>query len=340
VDPAVPSAVPVGEPPGGRPVKLLDWVRAAIRVRHYNRWTEEAYVAWIKRFIFFHGVRHPAEMAAAEVNQFLTDLAVRGQVSASTQNQAFSALLFLYQEVLQVDPGRLTGIVRADRPKRLPVMLTRAEVQAVLEALDGVPYLVAGLLYGAGLRVFEALQLRVHDLDFARKEILIRDGKGGKDRLTILPALGQGPLRSHLDQVRQLHQRDLARGLGRVPLPEALARKHPHADRDWGWQWVFPAASHFTDRHTGTRHRYPVHESVIQRAVRDAARRAGVTKHVTPHVFRHAFATPLLEDGDDLRTVQELLGHRSVATTMISTHVLNRGSRGVRSPLDGLPPPG
>jgi integron integrase len=267
-------------------------------------------------------------MGAAEINRFLTDLAVNGHVSASTQNQAFSALLFLYQQVLQVPLDQIQGVVRANRPRRLPVVLGREEVRRVFASLDGVPLLVCSLLYGAGLRLFEALSLRVKDVDFLRQEVLVRDGKGQKDRVTMLPAAVREPLRAHLDAVRWLHQRDLSRGLGRVPLPDALARKYPAADREWGWQWVFPASSHYVDRRTGMRHRYHVHESVVQRAVKEAVRRAGLAKPASCHTFRHCFATHLLEDGYDIRTVQELLGHKDVGTTMIYTHVLNRGARG------------
>jgi integron integrase len=313
---------------------LLDRVRQAIRLRHYSPRTEEAYVGWIRRFIFFHGVRHPAAMGTAEVNQFLTDLAVHGRVSASTQNQACCALLFLYQQVLGLSLDQPHGVVRANRPRRLPVVLSREEVRAVFSSLDGVPLLVCSLLYGAGLRLFEALSLRVKDIDFLRQEVLVRDGKGQKDRLTMLPAAVREPLRAHLDTVRRLHERDLSRGLGRAPLPDALARKYPAADREWGWQWVFPASSHYTDQRTGIRHRYHVHESVVQRAVKEAVRRAGLAKVASCHTIRHCFATHLLEDGYDIRTIQELLGHKDVGTTMIYTHVLSRGGKGVRSPMD------
>ncbi len=314
--------------------RLLDQVRETIRVKHYSPRTEDAYVGWIKRFIFFHGTRHPAEMGAEEVRQFVSHLALDRHVAASTQNQAFNALIFLYHDVLQIDLGQIAGAVRAKRPKRLPVVLTPEEVQAVLALLDGENWLVCSLLYGAGLRLFEALELRVKDVDFSRGELLLRDGKGQKDRVTMLPAKVQPALREHLDMVRRQHDCDLAQGLGRVPLPAALARKYPNADREWTWQWVFPAPTHYVDRHTGQRHRFHLHETTIQKAVREAARKADIRKHVTPHVFRHSFATHLLHDGYDIRTVQELLGHQDVETTMIYTHVLNRGGRGVRSPLD------
>jgi integron integrase len=329
-----PGGPPPSPGPRPNPPRLLDRVREAIRLRHYSPRTEDAYVGWIRRFIFFHGVRHPAEMGAAEINQFLTDLAVNGHVSASTQNQAFSALLFLYQQVLQVPLEQIQGVVRANRPRRLPVVLSREEVRLVLASLGGVPLLVCSLLYGAGLRLFEALSLRVKDVDFLRHEILVRDGKGQKDRVSMLPVVVHEPFRTHLDAVRRLHERDLSRGLGRAPLPDALARKYPAAGREWGWQWVFPASSHYVERGTGMRHRYPVQESVVQRAVKEAVRRAGLAKPASCHTFRHCFATHLLEDGYDIRTVQELLGHRDVSTTMIYTHVLNWGGKGVRSPLD------
>ena len=252
----------------------------------------------------------------------------------STQNQAFNALIFLYHEVLQVKLGEIVGAVRAKKPKRLPVVLTPEEAQAVLALLAGEIWLVCSLLYGAGLRLFEALELRVKDIDFTRSELLLRDGKGQKDRVTMLPVKVQSALREHLDIVRRQHNCDLSQGLGRVPLPAALARKYPNADREWGWQWVFPAPTHYFDRQANTRFRFHLHETTVQKAVREAARAADIRKHVTPHVFRHSFATHLLRDGYDIRTVQELLGHQDVETTMIYTHVLNRGGRGVRSPLD------
>jgi integron integrase len=330
---AVPPPSPGPPSAPGQP-RLLDRVRQALRLRHYSRRTEEAYVAWIRRYIFFHHVRHPAEMGAAEINAFLTHLAVAGRVSASTQNQAFSALLFLYQQVLEVEPGRIAGVVRARRPKRLPVVLTRDEVRRVLLGLEGVPRLVCGLLYGSGLRVLEGLRLRVKDVDFDRGELTVREGKGDKDRVTLLPEAVRDGLRRQLAAARRLHARDLADGFGRVWLPDALARKYPGADREWAWQYVFPAGRRGTDPRDGQVRRHHLHESVIQRAVRQAAAKAGVAKPITPHTFRHAFATHLLEDGHDIRTVQELLGHAHVETTMIYTHVLNRGGRGVRSPLD------
>ncbi len=316
--------------------KLLDRVRAAIEARHYSRRTAEAYVPWIRRYILFHGKRHPDQMGASDVAAFLTHLATNDQVSASTQNQALSALLFLYRHVLDKDLGTLPLVPRAKRPERLPVVLNRAEVGAVLGQLSGTMRIVGLLLYGAGLRLTECLELRVKDLDFGIGQITIRRGKGQKDRITMLPAVVRESLRHHLEAVQATHVRDLANGFGRVVLPEALDRKYPHAAVEWRWQFVFPAARICRDPRWGAPSRFHLHESVVQRAVADAARRAGLTKHVGPHTFRHSFATHLLEDGYDIRTVQELLGHHDVSTTMIYTHVLNREGLAVRSPADRL----
>ena len=322
------------EPPKPR---LLDRVRAALRARHYSRRTEEAYVAWIKRYIFFfHATRHPAEMGAPEVTRFLSSLAVDGRVAASTQNQALSALLFLYRDVLEVDLPWLDGVVRAKRPHRLPIVLTRDEVRAVLQRLDGVPRLMACLLYGAGLRVLECCRLRVQDVDFAANQLVGRGGKGDTDRITMLPAIAKADLAAHLEAARVQHQQDLAAGAGWVELPTALLRKYPNAGREWAWQWVFPATRMYRDRLTGQLRRHHLHETVLQRAVKAAVGRAGIAKRGSPHTLRHSFATHLLEDGHDIRTVQELLGHRDVSTTMIYTHVLNRGPGAVRSPADRM----
>ncbi|MDR7523755.1 MAG: integron integrase [Armatimonadota bacterium] len=311
-------------------------MRDAVRARHYSRRTEEAYIAWVRRYILFHGKRHPAEMGAAELTQFLTSLAVQGNVAASTQNQALSALLFLYREVLGQEVPWLHDLVHAKRPRQLPVVLTRDEVRVVLGHLQGVPRLMALLLYGAGLRVLECSRLRVKDIDFARNQIIVRAGKGVRDRVTLLPAAVKADLARHLERVRRQHERDLARGAGWVELPGALMRKYPNAGREWGWQWVFPATRFYVDRVTGQRRRHHLHETVLQRAVREAVRRAGIARSATCHTLRHSFATHLLEDGYDIRTVQELLGHRDVRTTMIYTHVLNRGPGAVRSPADRL----
>jgi len=316
--------------------KLLDDVHDAIRVRHYSRRTERAYVGWIRRYVRFHGLRHPAEMGADEVTAFLSDLAVNRRVGASTQNQALSALLFLYKHVLEVDLPWLDGVVRAKRPQRLPAVLTRAEVQELLAQLRGPAWLVASLLYGSGLRLLECLQLRVQDVDPVRSELTVRDGKGAKDRITLLPEILDGPMKEQLEHARTVHRKDLAAGGGAVALPGALARKYQSADREWSWQWVFPATRTYVDRVTGRRMRHHLHESVVQREVRSAVVRAGLTRRASCHTLRHSFATHLLEAGYDIRTIQELLGHKDVSTTMIYTHVLNRGGRGVRSPLDGV----
>lgn len=316
--------------------KLLDQVRQAIRTRHYSYMTEKAYVHWIKRFIFFHNKRHPNEMGEPEIGRFLSSLATDFHVSASTQNQALNALLFLYREILKKDIGYVNGIVRAKRPHRLPVVLTRQEVRSILRCLDGLNWIMAMLLYGAGLRLMECLRLRVKDIDFTGNQLVVRAGKGDKDRHTMLPAAVKEPLAKHLEVIRRQHQRDLERGLGRVALPNALERKYPNAGKEWGWQWVFPATSHYTDKVTGERRRHHFHESVLQKAVKEAVQNAGIPKPASPHTFRHSFATDLLEDGYDIRTVQELLGHRDVSTTMIYTHVLNRAGKGVFSPADRL----
>jgi integron integrase len=321
--------------PGGGP-RLLARLRAAIRVRHYSRRTEQAYVGWVRRYVRFHGLRHPGEMGEREVERFLTDLAVGGKVSASTQNQALAALLFLYDAVLGRPLGLCDGLVRAKGLKRLPVVLTRAEVRAILAELSGTPALVGALLYGSGLRLLEALQLRVKDLDVARREVVVRGGKGDRDRRTMLPEVLIGPLLEHLAVVRAVHEGDVARGAGRVELPSGLVRKYPNASAEWGWQWVFPARREHVATPGRDVRRHHLHETVVQRAFRAALQRAGIAKRATCHTLRHSFATHLLEDGYDIRTVQELLGHRDVSTTMVYTHVLNRGGRGVRSPADRL----
>jgi len=323
------DAAPV--PPSPR---LLERVRAAIRARQYSPRTEKAHVGWIKRYIFFHGKKHPDGMGTAEVTQFLSGLATNERVSASTQNQAFSALLFLYRVVLGRELAGLQETTRARRPPRVPLVLSPSEVDAIPGRLRGTSRLMASLMYGAGLRLLECARLRVKDMDFVRNEITVRDGKGRKDRITLLPARLAEPLRAHLDRVRRQHHADLQGGAGSVGLPNALDRKYPRAAWEWGWQWVFPARRFHVDRISGLRRRHHLHETVVQRAFAEAVRASGVAKPASCHSLRHSFATHLLEDGYDIRTIQELLGHSDVATTMIYTHVLNRGGRGVRSPLD------
>jgi len=315
---------------------LLDDVKSALRIRHYSLRTEESYVGWIKRFILFSGKRHPREMGEPEIQAFLEHLAVERRVSASTQNQALCALLFLYKEVLKTDDVVVNLAHRAQRPERLPVVLTRQEVREILDRMTGVAGLVAGLLYGSGLRLMECLTMRVKDLEFSRNEIVVRDGKGRKDRLTMLPEAVKESLNRHLLSVRSLHERDVKQGAGRVVLPDALELKYPNANREWGWQWVFPASTRYLDRDSGIERRHHLHESVVQRAMKRAVQDAKVTKAASCHTLRHSFATHLLESGYDIRTIQELLGHSDVRTTMIYTHVLNRGGRGVRSPFDSL----
>ncbi len=321
--------------PTSRP-KLLPSVRAAIHLRHYSRRTEEAYVAWILRFIRYHGMRHPSALGVAEVERFLSMLAEERRVSAATQNQALSALLFLYREVLGEPLPWLEGVVRAKVPQRLPTVLTRDEVRAVLGRLPERERLFATLLYGAGLRLLEGLTLRVKDVDFGAAQIIVRGGKGDKDRVVPFPKSAAAELTRHLEQVRELHRSDLAAGAGEATLPNALAAKFPNAGREWRWQYVFPATRTYVERETGKRRRHHLHPTAVQRAVRAAAERAGISKRVSCHTLRHSFATHLLEDGYDIRTIQELLGHKNVNTTMIYTHVLNRGGRGVRSPADVL----
>lgn len=316
--------------------RLLDRVRESLRVRHMSYRTEQAYVHWIRRYILFHRKRHPQEMGEVEVNAFLTHLAVEKRVSASTQTQALCALVFLYRTVLDRELGELDGLVRARRRRRLPVVLTRDEVKRLLARLAGAEHLFFSLLYGTGMRLSEGLRLRVKDIDFAAREITVRDGKGGKDRVTVLPDSVKSPFQVHLREVRQLHQRDLESGGGRVHLPYALARKYPRADQEWGWQYVFPAPDLSRDPRTGKIGRHHLHERALQRSFKAAVRSAGIVKPATVHTLRHSFATHLLMSGYDIRTLQELLGHSSVKTTMIYTHVLNRGGRGIQSPADTL----
>lgn len=333
MSPATPAEPSQTDP--ARP-KLLDQVRTACRVRHFSRRTEDAYVGWIRRFILFHQKRHPSTLGATAVTAFISSLATDSLVSASTQNQALNALLFLYRAVLQRELEPFHGIVRARTPVTLPIVLTRDEVRRLLAELHGVPRLVASLLYGSGLRLLECLELRIKDVDLARREITVRRGKGNKDRRTVLPSTSVPSLEAHIARVRTLHEADLARGFGRVVLPDALRAKYPNADRSWPWQFVFPAARICRDPRYGPPTRFHLHASAVQRAVAAAVRRAGLSKRAACHTLRHSFATQLLEDGHDIRTIQELLGHADVSTTMIDTHVLNRGGRGVRSPADAL----
>lgn len=314
--------------------RLLDEVRRRLRLKHYSLRTEQAYLYWIRRYIRANGLRHPREMGGADVERFLSDLARRDRVAPSTQNQALSALLFLYREVLAQDLPWMEHVVRAKRAPRLPVVLSRAETLALLHHLSGREALMAGLLYGSGLRLMECLRLRIKDVDLTRNEITVREGKGGKDRKTVLPERLGPALQAQLDAVRVLHARDLEAGYGAVSLPNALARKYHGMERDFGWQYVFPATRRAIDPLDGREKRHHLDESVLQRAVRSAARRTGIDKPVSPHTLRHCFATHLLESGADIRTVQELLGHKDVTTAQIYTHVLNRGAGGVLSPLD------
>jgi integron integrase len=324
------------------PSSILAKVHEAVRARHLSPRTEEAYSGWIARFLDEAGP-DPTALGEAEVAHFLSRLAIQGKVSASTQNQALNALLFLYKDVLGRKIGLIEGVVRAKRPHRLPVVLGKDEVRRVLACMDGTPKLMATLLYGAGLRLLECCRLRVKDLDFGQNQIVVRAGKGDKDRYTMLPTAAIPVLTAHLKQMRRQHEEDLHQGLGTVALPNALARKYPNAAKEWGWQWAFPATSHYLDDETGTRRRHHLHESVLQRAFKEARLKAAIAKPAGCHTLRHSFATHLLEAGYDIRTIQELLGHRDVSTTMIYTHVLNRGGRGVQSPMDGLsiefPPP-
>lgn len=313
--------------------KLLDQVREAVRLKHYSMRTEAAYVQWVRRFILFHDKRHPQEMGRREIEMFLAHLALSCNVAASTQNQALSALLFLYREVLHQEVDDVS-VIWAQKPKRLPTVLTKDEVTRVLACLSGNYLLVGKLLYGSGLRLMECLRLRVKDVDFAQTQIVVRDGKGAKDRVTILPASIVPPLQEHLLGVQQQHKQDLQKGFGAVYLPNALERKYPQANREWIWQYVFPAPRRSVDPRSGAERRHHLHENSVQKAVRKAALTAAVQKHVSPHTFRHSFATHLIQNGYDIRTVQELLGHKNVQTTMIYTHVLNKGGLAVRSPLD------
>lgn len=334
----MPSTQPASKPQGTsspQGKKLLDQVRDSLRIKHYSYRTEQTYVEWIRRFILFHNKRHPAEMGTPEIEAFIAHLAVERNVAVSTQNQAISAILFLYRYVLKRELEMPPSLVRPGRPKRLPTVLTQAEAGRVIACMHGVPRIMTKLLYGSGLRLNECMRLRVKDIDFDNRQIIVRDGKGEKDRATVLPDSVVEELKLHLNGVKVLHEKDLREGYGETALPYALGVKYPNAAREWIWQYVFPASQRSTDPRSGTIRRYHLDESVLQRAVREAANRATLTKPVSPHTFRHSFATHLLQNGYDIRTVQELLGHKDVKTTMIYTHVLHRGGMAVKSPLDG-----
>jgi len=319
-------------------LKLIPRLRAAIRLRHYSLRTEKSYVYWVRFFIHFHKLRHPQEMGAVEVTAFLNHLTSERHVAASTQNQALAALLFLYKDVLGIKLLWLDGLVRAKRPRRLPTVLTRDEVRRVLSHVSGTRWLLLSLIYGAGLRQNECLSLRVKDVDLEGRKLLVRDGKGAKDRVTVLPQSLITPVATHIDNVKNLHMADLAKGFGEAPLPHALRSKYPKAGYLFGWQFVFPSTTHCTDPYTGRTVRYHVHEATVARSIKRATRLAGIEKHVSCHTFRHAFATHLLETGHNIRIVQELLGHKQVETTMIYTHVMQHNLAEVRSPVDLIPP--
>lgn len=327
----MPSQPPVSTPPGK---KLLDQVRESLRVKHYSYRTEETYVEWIRRFILFHGKRHPKEMGASAIEAFITHLAVERHVATATQNQALSAILFLYKYVLKKEVEMPPTLRRPGRPKRLPTVLTHAEAGRVIAQMKGVPKIMTKLLFGSGLRLMECMRLRVKDIDFENRQVIVRDGKGENDRATVLPDSVVAELQLHLDDVKALHEKDLREGYGETNLPYALGVKYPNARREWAWQYIFPASQRSTDPQSGQIRRHHLDESVLHRAVREAAQRAKIAKQVSPHTFRHSFATQLLQNGYDIRTVQELLGHKDVKTTMIYTHVLQRGGRAVKSPLD------
>jgi integron integrase len=327
----------IADPPSKKPPKkLLQQVREAVRVRNYSPRTEQAYVAWIRRFVLFHKKKHPSKMGVEEVREFLNYLAVDREVSASTQSQALSAILFLYREVLGLEIGWVPDVERAKKPKQLPIVLSRGEVRAVLRRMTGTPLLMASLLYGSGLRLNECMQLRVKDIDFDRGQLLIRGGKGAKDRAALLPQSLEEPLRAQLKRVRELHASDLQKPDVGASLPAGIERKYPNAGREWGWQYVFPAARLWKDPETGKRYRHHQHESVLQRAVKAAVRKSGIAKQASCHTFRHSFATHLLEAGYNIKKVQELLGHVDLRTTMQYTHLVGSERDGVRSPLDML----
>jgi len=330
------ASTPSENPAPGQGKKLLDQVRDSLRLKHYSARTEQTYVEWIKRYILFHGKRHPTHMGGKEIETFLTHLAVERHVATATQNQALSAILFLYKYVLQKEVDLPPTLVRPARPKRLPTILSQAEAGLLLAQMHGITKTMAKLLYGSGLRLMECMRLRVKDIDFHHRQIIVRAGKGENDRSTVLPDSVIPELEQHLGDVKALHEKDLREGYGETILPYALDVKYPNAGREWAWQFIFPASQRSTDPRTGKIRRHHLDESVLQRAVSEAAKRANINKPVSPHTFRHSFATHLLQSGYDIRTVQELLGHKDVKTTMIYTHVLQRGGLGVKSPLDKI----
>jgi integron integrase len=330
----VSSSIPSSAPPPHQEKKLLDQVRDAIRLKHYSERTCETYVQWIKQYILFHNKRHPKEMGFPEIQAFQTHLAINKKLSASSQNQALSAVLFLYRNVLKIELNGSTNSIRANKPEHVPAVFTKEEVQRIFQKMEGVSLLMAQVMYGSGIRVSECVQLRVKDLDFEYLTITVHDGKGEKDRVTMLPASLIEPLQVHLLNVQKIHNRDIEHGFGQVGIPYALARKYPNVDREWGWQYIFPSATLTKEKETGLMRRWYTSESTIQKAVKKAIRDAGINKHASCHTFRHSFATHLLQAGYDIRTVQELLGHKDVKTTMIYTHVLQRGGLAVKSPLD------
>ena len=330
------SSMPRSDQPEAPKPRLLDQVRDTIRRKHYSIRTELSYIDWIRRFIYFHKKQHPRELNESHITEFLNFLAVQRKVASSTQNQALCALVFLYREVIKKDLAQFENLVHAKRPARLPVVFSTDEIRTILLQLDGVNWIMGQLLYGAGLRVMECVRLRVKDVDFGYKQIVVRDGKGHKDRVTMLPEIVVEPLSRHLERTKKSHEIDLQAGYGTVYLPYALARKYPNANRSWGWQYVFPASRRSIDPRSGVEQRHHISESVLQRAIKRAIRAGDITKPGSCHSLRHSFATHLLESGYDIRTVQELLGHKDVSTTMIYTHVLNKGGKGVQSPSDML----
>jgi integron integrase len=316
--------------------RLLDQVRQRIRTKHYSIRTEESYLNWIRKYIFYHNKRHPKEMGANEINEFLSSLAVKENVSASTQNQALCAIIFLYREILKIEIGEIKGIIWAKKPKRIPVVFTSKEIKEIFKHLAGPKWIMANLLYGSGLRILECLRLRIQDIDFGYKQITVRDAKGSQDRITMLPEIVISPLKEHLQKVKELHEEDLKNGYGTVYLPYAIERKYSKAIYEWNWQYFFPSKNLSIDPRSGRKQRHHIGEMVLSRAIKEAIRRAGITKRGSAHSLRHSFATHLLESGYDIRTVQELLGHKNVETTMIYTHVMNKGGKGVKSPADNI----